>query len=141
MISNSFISFWKCRGNLIKDVKTLTNLQIVLLFTGSQSMVKSRVYTWSSLSTSLMSTSLLAFLRSLSSMSSMLEENDGSSSELVMLSCWLLDKVMLLPLLYFITLMLLLSVKLLRFPGIGLSWMTSNIFCLEAALSGVSVSA
>ena len=108
------------------DVMTLTNCTLL------------SYSTWSSLSTSLMSTSLLAFLRSLSSMSSMLEENEGSSSELVMLSCWLLDNVMLLPLLFFITLMLLLSVTLLRFSGIGLSWMTSKMFCLEAALSGVS---
>ena len=88
---------------------------------------------WSSLSTSLMSISRLTRLRSRSSISSMLEEKEGSSSELRL--SWLLSLGVMEP--FFMLLMLLFSCTL-GFSGTFLSWKTSRMLCLELALSGVS---
>ena len=80
-----------------------------------------------------MSISRLTRLKSRSSISSMLEENDGSSSELRL--SWLLSLGVMEP--FFMLLMLLFSWTL-SFSGTFLSWKTSSMFCLELALSGVS---
>ena len=80
-----------------------------------------------------MSISLLTRLKSRSSISSMLEEKDGSSSELRL--SWLLSLGVMEP---FLMLLMLLFSWTLSFSGTFLSWKTSRMLCLELALSGVS---